>query len=253
MKPKFLDTLLGKTVKRRMQSSKRFPLKFGSKFGKDCRHKSLDCPSPPKFDIDFQKYKHPEAEEYLGDPIKSTCGYSYDSGCVTGYLFGSNFLKKCESFCMPQIKIRKGSVDIRFSMGEFEMCEHFEESGESEKIWEKVLRELYVNEYSETLYRTFLLKKYPEVGDTYKVWLKTFIPSCKERPSEKHFLVIVRGLLEVYECDLIKFKSYNPSAPKYDRAYWCERWPTKDEVASMILHFRDFYFGVPPEGHLHGN
>ena len=155
--------------------------RFGDrcKFGSGCRHKNYPSkpfhknyhstlPTPLKpLHLRFYDYEYPKGEDYLGRPGGWMCSHC---DCeLKGYIFSSRELKKSESFHMPQVEIKKGTLDIQLSVGDEFVHESFERDDESKEIWSDMFHRFFLLKYKKTLYKDFLSKKYPEAKKTYKV------------------------------------------------------------------------------------
>nr|QBK87554.1 MAG: hypothetical protein LCMAC201_04670 [Marseillevirus LCMAC201] len=103
------------------------------------------------------------------------------------------------------------------------------------------------------LYKAIISEKYPNVNlELYKVWIESMTPGTELSPSSDHFLGVVSGTALVFKRNDDYFGGHNPRASPFETGYWM-RWPTKDEMISMLANIDDFSFGVPPKPHLHGN
>ena len=84
-------------------------------------------------------------------------------------------------------------------------------------------------------------------------WLLDLKGSDQERPSDDHFLIIVRGV-HGYESRSEKaWITPNPQAPEWLYPWWTDRWPTVEEAQYLKAKHPKMWFGKPPTAHRHGN
>lgn len=242
-------------------SDKQCP-RFGKKcrYGNRCRHILSYQQKQDKIWDKMHKYKFspmeaPKPPRYLGEPF-SNCGY-----CKHGVLFSSYRLWKLQDinvkyktkFVMtvyPEDPDRYfESQDFDFDMGDvLEQSRILQVPHKFKVEMDKHLTEIKQGR---------LLKKYPDLTEeVYDKWLQTLVPGNLEKPKipgKNYFLGIVQGF-DNYECKIESvIKSNNPVVQPFSNAYWFERWPTEEEVISMLIWIDSFSFGVPLNSHAHGN
>ena len=192
----------------------------------------------------FGKYSHPDIPEYLGESQQ----FSYED-CTTGCMFFSSEMSKLQDFkfeCENEISINTGTIE--YTIG-----------NTKRKIWlggvdensvvEMIIKQIGYFKIQEEL----ISQKYPDVtASTCKEWLDTLVPHTESRPSDSHFMGVIHGLGDAYECKVSENSTgHMCNTSQIYRGFWFERWPTKVEILSMMIISKSFCFGVPSK--LHGN
>ena len=86
-------------------------------------------------------------------------------------------------------------------------------------------------------------KTFPDVErNDYRKWISSLIPASRDKPSDDHFLIVLRYFSGITPCAFQNILG---------DVYWCPRWPTETEIKSMLLSVKDFEFGIAPIVHGH--
>lgn len=183
--------------------------------------------------LNFHQHPFITPPSYLGKPVTTTCHRGDQGDCVSGCLFFSQKFPFGSEEAVVGMEIQ---VSGRYQGSHFTMFLDLDK----ETI-----------ESIETAFKKRL--KSMSTDRCYQAWLETLIPHTQPRPSEKAFLIILQGFGDQYECSPMKDTYPNVRAPKFDRGFWTERWPTLEEAQSMVASLDSAVFGVPAKWHYHGN
>lgn len=186
--------------------------------------------------INFQQYPWITPPDYLGEPVRSTCNRSTKGDCVSGCLFFSSVFGRLFNNDVISLEIR---VSGYYNGKHYTVNDpHLKLDGGTVKELSEAFKKAVSHRCDDR---------------SYKMWLKTLVPHTEPRPSDEAFLGILQGFGEEYDCKYVKENYTNVYSPKFDRAFWFERWPTLEEAKSLAFLSDNVVFGVPSKNHYHGN